>query len=54
MTAPSCPTRRPIPALTEPVLEYSHDDGEAVIGGFVERGTGVPALSGLYVFGDFH
>jgi hypothetical protein len=34
-------------------LEYSHSDGIAIIGGFVDRGPGVPALDGLYVFGDF-
>ncbi len=43
----------PDPSLIDPVLEYSHADGQAVIGGFVERGTSVPALSGGYVFGDF-
>lgn len=47
------PDTSPDPTLTEPVLEYSHDDGEAVIGGLIDRGTGVPALAGLYVFGDF-
>jgi glucose/arabinose dehydrogenase len=47
------PDPSPDPALVDPVLEYSHDDGSAIIGGFVERGTGVPALSGMYVFGDF-
>ncbi len=47
------PDPNPDPALTDPVLQYSHADGVAVIGGFVERGTAVPALSGQYVFGDF-
>jgi glucose/arabinose dehydrogenase len=47
------PDPSPDPALIDPVLEYSHEDGSAVIGGFVERGTGVPALSGQYIFGDF-
>jgi glucose/arabinose dehydrogenase len=39
-------------SLTEPVAEYSHTDGTAVIGGFVYRGVLLPALSGKYVFGD--
>ena len=39
--------------LIDPVAEYSHDDGLAVIGGFVYRGTRIPALHGKYVFGDF-
>jgi glucose/arabinose dehydrogenase len=47
------PDPAPDPALTNPVLEYSHSDGIAIIGGFVDRGPGVPALDGLYVFGDF-
>ncbi len=47
------PDPNPDPALTDPVLEYSHEDGVAVIGGFVERGTAVPALTGKYIFGDY-
>ncbi len=47
------PDPNPDPALTDPVLQYSHEDGSAIIGGFVARGTAVPALSGQYVFGDF-
>jgi glucose/arabinose dehydrogenase len=45
--------RHPDPTLTEPVAEYSHLDGEAVIGGFVYRGTlAAQALTGIYIFGD--
>lgn len=43
----------PDPSLTNPVAEYCHDDGHAVIGGFVYHGTAIPALAGKYVFGDF-
>jgi hypothetical protein len=46
------PDPLPDPAFTSPVLEYSHADGDAVIGGFVYHGSGVPALTGFYVFGD--
>ena len=47
------PDRHPDPTLTEPVAEYSHSDGIAVIGGFVYRGKlASPVLTGLYVFGD--
>ena len=42
----------PDPAFTDPVAQYSHTDGIAVIGGFIYRGTLVPALAGKYVFGD--
>jgi len=37
-----------------PVYEYSHDQGGcAVTGGYVYRGSALPALRGAYVFGDF-
>ena len=34
-------------------LEYPHSLGQAVTGGYVYRGTAIPALVGRYVFGDF-
>ncbi len=37
---------------TYPVASYDHDTGFAVVGGFVYRGDALPALDGLYVFGD--
>lgn len=39
--------------LTLPILEYSHSEGSAVIGGYVYRGTAISGLAGSYVFGDF-
>jgi len=39
--------------LTLPIAEYSHSEGEAVIGGFVYRGSAIPGLVGAYVMGDF-
>lgn len=36
----------------DPIADYSHADGSAVIGGFVYRGTAIPSLVGSYVFGD--
>ena len=38
--------------LTLPVAEYGHDQGCAVIGGVVVRGSGQPAIDGRYVFSD--
>lgn len=39
--------------LIDPILTYSHDDGSCgVIGGFVYRGTSIPTLAGVYVYGD--
>ena len=39
--------------LTDPIAEYDHDEGTALVGGFVYRGTRVPQLDGRYLFGDF-
>ena len=39
--------------LTPPIAEYSHSEGQAIIGGYVYRGTAIPALRGIYVFGDY-
>ncbi len=34
------------------VLEYDHNDGISITGGFVYRGTAIPELYGKYIFGD--
>jgi hypothetical protein len=39
--------------LTFPVWEYSHQDGVAIVGGYVYRGSRIPELVGEYIFGDF-
>lgn len=33
-------------------LEYDHNDGISITGGFVYRGTAIPELFGKYIFGD--
>jgi glucose/arabinose dehydrogenase len=38
--------------LIDPIAEYDHDEGIAVIGGFVYRGRRVRELRGRYIFGD--
>ena len=48
----------PLPAndstfgFTYPAAQYDHDEGYAIIGGFVYRGSQVPQLFGKYIFGD--
>jgi len=39
--------------LIDPIAQYDHDEGLAIIGGFVYRGGRIPPLQGRYVFGDF-
>jgi glucose/arabinose dehydrogenase len=47
--APGVPGARRV----EPVLEYGHDDGCSITGGFVYRGRAVPSLVGHYVYADY-
>jgi glucose/arabinose dehydrogenase len=38
----------------DPLAEYDHTEGDrSITGGFVYRGSRIPALAGHYVFGDF-
>jgi glucose/arabinose dehydrogenase len=39
--------------LVAPVVEYNHDLGCSVTGGFVYRGSAVPAARGRYFYGDY-
>ena len=45
---------RPVPPdLVDPIAEYDHDDGTAVIGGTVYHGSQIATLTNRYVFGDW-
>lgn len=60
LTAGSIGPRSPgsHPDLIDPItgtlgtLEYDHGDGISITGGFVYRGSAIPELYGMYVFGD--
>lgn len=39
--------------LIDPVAEYDHSQGNAIMGGFVYRGDAIPGLRGIYLYGDF-
>lgn len=39
--------------LVDPIGEYDHDDGKAVIGGYIYRGTTINGSIGDYVFADY-
>ncbi|HSG38188.1 MAG TPA: PQQ-dependent sugar dehydrogenase, partial [Thermoanaerobaculia bacterium] len=52
----SCPGSVPAcksPAYTDPILEYSHNTGCSVTGGYVYRGNRLAQIRGSYIFGDF-
>jgi glucose/arabinose dehydrogenase len=49
----SAPVRPVPPGLVDPIAQYDHDDGLAIIGGHVYHGTALPALAGRFVFGDW-
>ena len=39
--------------ITFPVVEYSHDEGCSITGGYVYRGVDSPSIDGTYFFSDF-
>ncbi|MEM7610634.1 MAG: PQQ-dependent sugar dehydrogenase [Pseudomonadota bacterium] len=39
--------------LIDPVTEYPRSDGTSITGGYVYRGSAIPALVGQYVFSDY-
>lgn len=45
---------RDVPAdLVDPIAQYDHDEGLAIVSGYVYRGTQLPGLIGRYIAGDW-
>jgi len=47
------PTGCDMTGLVLPIAEYDHTEGDAVMGGYVYKGTAIPNLPGAYIFSDF-
>ena len=45
---------RAVGPLTDPIKDYGHDEGRCIIGGYVYHGKAIPALQGIYVYGDYN
>ncbi|TGL65720.1 PQQ-dependent sugar dehydrogenase [Leptospira sarikeiensis] len=41
------------PGLVDPILEYDHETGRSITGGYVYRGKNLSKLYGWYIFADF-
>ena len=52
VTSPA-PVYNPPTGLTDPIWEYSHSVGQSITGGFVYRGSALPAFRGRYFYADY-
>jgi glucose/arabinose dehydrogenase len=49
---PAYPNEKTVTPARNPICDYDHSLGNAIIGGYVYRGSGVPELQGKYIFAD--
>ncbi len=47
------PQDLPAADFAEPIFDYSHAEGVAVIGGYVYRGSDLAGMQGVYIYGDY-
>lgn len=52
-SAPFAAGGPPAEAYAAPIYDYGRTDGCSVTGGYVYRGSAIPALAGHYIFGDY-
>jgi len=52
-TEPPCDDSIFLATLTDPITEYSHEEGQSVTGGFVYRGDQYTAMQGWYFYADY-
>jgi glucose/arabinose dehydrogenase len=52
-SAPFAAGGPPAEAYAAPIYDYGRTDGCSVRGGYVYRGSAIPALTGHYIFGDY-
>jgi hypothetical protein len=50
---PTYPNEKPVTEAVEPIFDYPHPTGVSITGGYLYRGTKIPALSGKYIFCDY-
>jgi hypothetical protein len=50
-----CSLAGDVPAgAMEPILDYRRGDGSSITGGYVYRGSAIPALQGRYIYADYN
>jgi hypothetical protein len=48
------PAKDSVQHINYPVIEYDHDEGKAIAGGYEYTGNAIPALKGKFCFADLN